>query len=111
MTMKVRLTLNIGSVDQRWLNLPKTTEGSVINVPDATADELIKRSWAVRDDGRSAAVGATTRAASPGVAEATPSREELEGMTVADLRDMARDRDVEHFSTLNKAELVDALLK
>lgn len=42
------------------------------------------------------------------VAPAEPT-EDLSSLTVAELRDRARDAEIEGFSTMNKADLVDAL--
>lgn len=42
------------------------------------------------------------------VAPATPSTD-LESLTVAELRDMARDKEISGFSSMKKAELIEAL--
>lgn len=43
--MKVTLTLNVGTADNNRLQLPKTAEGSVVEVSDAVGGELVKRGW------------------------------------------------------------------
>lgn len=45
--MKVKLTLNIGTADQKRLGLTNALADSVVAVADASAKELVKRGWGV----------------------------------------------------------------
>ena len=45
--MKLKLQLNIGTVDAKRLDLEKTKDGEVVDVKKETATELLKRGWAV----------------------------------------------------------------
>src|SRR5690349_4484889 len=45
--MKLKLLLNIGSIDARRLGLKHTLEGQTVDVPKPVADELLAKGWAV----------------------------------------------------------------
>lgn len=49
------------------------------------------------------------KAAEPLHAKPEPSKEDLGDLTVAELKDRAREAEIEGFSTMNKADLVHAL--
>jgi hypothetical protein len=44
---KLKLTLNIGDVDARRLDLDKRMAGEVVSVKEDVATELLKRGWGV----------------------------------------------------------------
>lgn len=48
---------------------------------------------------------------SGGRTSASATTDDLESLTVPELKDRARDAEVDGFSTMNKAELIDALKK
>ena len=48
----IKLRTNIGTADNRSLQLPSVTEGSIVEVTDDTATHMLKRGWAeIVDDG------------------------------------------------------------
>ena len=64
--MKLKLTLNIGSVDQKKLGIDKKSafEGRVIDVSPEAGDILLTKGWAVHpNEDKSAAVRASTATA------------------------------------------------
>ncbi len=57
------------------------------------------------------AVEAAPKTAPATKSEATLSQSDLEDMTVAELKDLCKDKDITGYSSMKKAELIDALLK
>ena len=46
--MKLKLVLNIGTIDDRRLGLTKTLEGETVTVDEKVGTELLKKGWAVK---------------------------------------------------------------
>ena len=58
-----------------------------------------------------AAKKAEKKVEAPAAAPVAAASTDLESMTVAELRDMARDKEISGFSSMKKAELIEALSK
>lgn len=78
--MRLTLAVNIGTEDNRTLNLEKTLAGETVEVTDKVADILLKRGWATAAPAPhvAAPVIAPAAPADPAILKADPPKPEIQ---------------------------------